>query len=127
MRYQRLFKLLVAFAGAVIAAMGGLTLAVAAFGGVSQGRAEAVLGGIGFLLVAAPAIAVPFSTRLARYLLVLALACFAAFAIKLAFWPQSGVTPAPAPAVQAAAMAFSMLLVLRVYLGRRSKRAGHRP
>lgn len=121
MRYQRLLKVLVGLVGAVLAALGTLMLGIVASGNVSQGQAGIAFSGIGFLLAAAPALAAMFSVRIAKGLLLLAFACFAALAVRLSFWPQSGVTPTPL--VQGAVIAFAVLLVVRVLLGRRRKSA----
>ena len=121
MRYQRLLKVLVGLVGAVLAALGALMLGIVASGNVSQGQAGMVVSGVGFLVAAAPAIAAPFSARIAKGLLLLALACFAALAVRLTFWSQSGITPAPL--VQGAVIAFAVLLVVRVFLGWRRKSA----
>lgn len=122
MQYRRLLKLLIALVGAVIAAIGMLFLAIATSGSVSQGQTGLVLTGAGFLLAAGPALAAPFSTRVSKGLLLFALVCFAVLAIRLSFWPQTGITPTPI--TQAAVMAFAILLVARVFLRRRGKGAG---
>jgi len=80
------------------------------------------LGGAGLLPAAAPAIAMPFSARAAKGLLLLALVCLATLALRLTFWPQNGVTPTPL--VQGAVIAFAVRLVIRVFLGWRRKNAG---
>ncbi|UNK58375.1 hypothetical protein MNQ95_04550 [Pseudoxanthomonas daejeonensis] len=122
MRYQRLLKVLSGLAGAALAAVGVLLLAILASGNVSQGQIGMALSGIGFLLAAAPALATPFSVRIAKGLLLLALACFAALSVWLSFWPQRGVTPTPL--VQGAVIAFVVLLIVRVLVGRRGKSVG---
>ncbi len=121
MRYRRLLNLLAICAGILSAAVGLFLLAIVASGNVAQGQMGTTLSGIGFLLVAAPALAMPFSAKAAKWLLFPVLAYFSILTIKLAFWPQSGVTPAPL--VQAAVVAFVILLVVRVLLSRRNKNA----
>lgn len=122
MRYQRLINLMAILVGGCVAALGVLLLAIAASDNVSQGQTGLALSGTALLLVAAPVLAVPFSVRAAKWLLLLALACLAGLAIMLTFRPLPGVTPSPL--VQGAAIAFAVLLVLRVFLGRRGKSAG---
>lgn len=119
MRYQRLLKVLVGLTGAVLAAVGAFSLGIVVSGNVGVGKAGMALSEIGSLLTAAPALAAPFSVRMARALLLLVLACFAALAVRLSFWPQGGI--APTPLVQGAAIAFAVLLVVQVLLGRRRK------
>lgn len=109
-------------AGGALAAAGVLLLAMAVLSDVGQGRMGLGLCGAAFVLAAAPVLAVPFSVPLARRLLFLVLACLAAVAIRCAFWPQAGVSPVRS--VQAAIIAFAVLLVLRTALGWRGKRAG---
>lgn len=122
MHYQRLINLLAILVGGCMAAIGVLLLAIAMSGSVNQAQSGLALSGTALLLVAATALAVPFSVRAAKCLLVLALACLAGLAIALTFWPQADVTPTPL--VQGAVIAFAVLLVLRVFLGRRGKSAG---
>lgn len=119
MRYKRLINLF-AIVGGGTALIGALLLAIAASGNVNEGQTGLAISGIGLLFAAAPAIAAPFSARSAKWLLLLALACFAVLAIRLTFWPQAGVTPTPP--VQGAVIAFAALLVLQVFVGRRGKR-----
>jgi len=121
MRHRRLLNFLSGLVGIVIAATGVLLLAIVVSGNVRQGQTGLALSGIGLLLAAAPAIVMPFSTRAAKWLLLLALACLAFLAIRLTFWPQNGITPTPL--VQGAVIAFAVLLIVRVFLGRRRKRA----
>lgn len=122
MRYRRLVNFVIILIGGTLAVVGVLLLAIAAFGDVRQGQSGLALGGMGFLLAAAPALAAPFAARLAKLLPFLAMACLAAFAVRLTFWPQAGVSPTPL--VKVAVVAFAVLLVLRVLLGQRSKNTG---
>src|SRR5690606_13814373 len=122
MRYRRLANFVVMLVGGTLAAVGVLLLAIAAFGKGRLGQTGLSLSGMGFLFPAAPALAAPFSARLAKLLLLVAAACLATFAIRLTFWPQTGVSPTPL--VKVAVVAFAVLLVLRVFLDRRGKSAG---
>lgn len=123
MRYRPLVNSLAILVGVSLVTMGALLLVMAVFADVRQGRVGLGVSGTAFLLVAAPLLTAPFSVRAAKYLLLLAMACFAALAIRLAFWPQAGVTPTPL--VQGAVIMFTALLVARVYLSRRDKRLGN--
>jgi hypothetical protein len=114
MPYQRLFPLLVAMLGAILGAMGLLTFAIVTSGHVLQGRAGLLVTGAGLLLVAAPAVAWPFSIRTARGLLLLALVCLAALSLWLSFWPRAEVMVSPL--TRPAVVAFVALLVVRVSL-----------
>lgn len=122
MRYRRLINFFAILVGGTLAVVGVLLLAIATFEDVRLGRTGLALGGMGFLLAAAPALAPPFSACLAKLLLLLAAACLAAFAVRLSFWPQAGVSPTPL--VKVAVVAFAVLLVLRLFLGWRGKSAG---
>ncbi|CAD0299394.1 hypothetical protein [Xanthomonas hortorum] len=119
MRYQKLLKLLAGLAGVMLAATGALLVALVAAGQVREGQTGALISGIGFLVVAAPALAMPFSLRAAKRLLMLTLCCLAALAIWLCFWPKEGVTPTLH--LRAAVLAFPLLLMFRLLLARRSK------
>ncbi len=66
MRYQKFLKLLAGLAGAMLAATGALVALVAA-GQVREGQTSALISGIGFLVTAAPALAMPFSFALPSY------------------------------------------------------------
>ncbi|MGV7176013.1 hypothetical protein [Xanthomonas axonopodis] len=119
MRYQKLLKLLAGLAGVMLAATGALLVALVAAGQVREGQRGALISGIGFLVMAAPALATPFSLRAAKRLLMLTLCCLAAVAIWLSFWPKEGVTPTLQ--LQVAVLAFPALLILRMLLARRRK------
>ncbi|WP_446644059.1 hypothetical protein ACSAMZ_01605 [Xanthomonas citri pv. bilvae] len=93
MHYQKLLKLLAGLAGVMLAATGALLVALVAVGQVREGQTGALISGIGFLVMAGPALAMPFSVRAAKRLLMLTLCCLAALAIWLCFWPKEGVTP----------------------------------
>ncbi|WP_115529611.1 hypothetical protein [Xanthomonas campestris] len=119
MRYQKLLKLLAGLAGVMLAATGALLVALVAAGQVREGQPGALISGIGFLVMAAPALATPFSLRAAKRLLMLTLCCLAALAIWLSFWPKAGVTPTLQ--LQVAVLAFPALLILRMLLARHRK------
>ncbi|MEA9920578.1 hypothetical protein [Xanthomonas campestris] len=119
MRYQKLLKLLAGLAGVMLAATGALLVALVAAGQVREGQTGALISGTGFLVMAAPALAMPFSLRVAKRLLMLTLCCLAALAIWLSFWPKGGVTPTLQ--LQVAVLAFPALLILRMLLPRRRK------
>ncbi|KAB7762471.1 hypothetical protein [Xanthomonas maliensis] len=119
MRYQKLLKLLAGLAGVMLAATGALLVALFAAGQVREGQTGALISGIGFLVMAAPALATPFSLRAAKRLLMLTLCCLAALAIWLCFWPKEGVTPTLQ--MRVAVLAFPALLILRMLLARRRK------
>ncbi|MDO7930602.1 hypothetical protein Q6A26_03285 [Xanthomonas euvesicatoria pv. eucalypti] len=117
MRYQKLLKLLAGLAGVMLAATGALLVALVAGGQVREGQTGALISGIGFLVMAAPALAMPFSLRVAKRLLTLC--CLAALAILLSFWPKEGVTPTLH--LRVAVLAFPALLILRMLLARHRK------
>ncbi|OOW63680.1 hypothetical protein Xlen_07370 [Xanthomonas campestris pv. leeana] len=119
MRYQKLLKLLAGLAGVMLAATGALLVALVAAGQVREGQTGALISGIGFLVMAAPALAMPFSLRVAKRLLMLTLCCLAALAIWLSFWPKEGVMPTLQ--LRIAVLAFPALLILRMLLARRRK------
>ncbi|MEA9589707.1 hypothetical protein VC279_20280 [Xanthomonas sp. WHRI 10064A] len=119
MRYQKLLKLLAGLAGVMLAAAGALLIALVLAGKVHEGEAGTLISGIGFLLMAAPVLAVPFSIRAAKRLLMLTLCCLAALAIWLSFWPKEGVTPTLH--LRVAVLAFPVLLMFRLLLARRRK------
>ncbi|WP_126961730.1 hypothetical protein [Xanthomonas arboricola] len=120
MRYQKLLKLLAGLAGVMLAATGALLVVLVAAGQVPEGQTGALISGIGFLVMAAPALATPFSLRAAKRLLMLTLCCLAALAIWLSFWPKEGVMPTLQ--LRVAVLAFPALLILRMLLahGRKS-------
>ncbi|MEA9579932.1 hypothetical protein VC218_13795 [Xanthomonas nasturtii] len=123
MRYQKLLKLLAGLAGVMLAATGALLIALVLAGKVREGETSTLISGIGFLLVAAPALATPFSIRAAKRLLMLTLCCLAALAIWLSFWPKEGVTPTLQ--LRVAVLAFPALLILRQLLVMRKKEFHH--
>lgn len=120
MRARALLTGAVALLGAFLAAMGGLMLAAAFAGNVAQGQTAWIAQAIGLLLFAAPALAWPFSSRLASILLFLALSALALLALWLVLWPQ-GVREVPA-LTRFAVIAFAVLLVVRMWIAARPKK-----
>ncbi|MCC5098863.1 MULTISPECIES: hypothetical protein [Xanthomonas] len=119
MRYQKLLKLLAGLAGVMLAATGALLVALFAAGQVREGQTGALISDIGFLLIAAPALAMPFSIRIAKRLRMLTLSGLAALVIWLSFWPKEGVTPTLQ--LRVAVILFSIILIFRVLSARRRK------
>ena len=113
MRYQKLLKLV------ILAATGALLVALVAAGQVLEGQTGALISGIGFIVMAAPALAMPFSLRVAKRLLMLTLCCLAALAVWLCFWPKEGVIPTLQ--LRVAVLAFPVLRILRMLLARHRK------
>lgn len=121
MRGRALLTGAVALLGAVLAAMAVLMLAAAVAGNVAQGQTGWVMQAIGLLLFSAPALAWPFSSRVARALLFLALSALALLSLWLVFWPQ-GVTQVPV-LTRIAVIAFVVLLGVRMWISARRTRA----
>ncbi|MBD1535320.1 hypothetical protein GUF57_15780 [Xanthomonas citri pv. citri] len=115
----KFLKLMAGLAGVMLAATGALLVALFAAGQVREGQTGALISGIGFLVMAAPALATPFSLRAAKRLLMLTLCCLAALAIWLCFWPKEGVTPTLH--LRIAVLAFPVLLTFRLFLARHRK------
>lgn len=125
MIYRRMLKWLVFLAGVVLAGAGAIVLVAAANGAVSQGLAPVVVMGTSMLVVAMPALVLPFSVRAAKILLAVALAGFAVVALWLAFWPRAGIVPSLQ--VRIAIVAFAALLVVRLLMSwRRWRGSGMR-
>lgn len=119
MQFRTVIKALSLLAGAGIFLLGVVWLVMAASGAVESGGDVAYVAGAGLLLVAAPLLAVPFSTRLAKSSAVLILAIFALGMLWLAFQPGD---PNDRPVVaQVGAIAFAVLLFSRVGLALRRK------
>ena len=120
-KLRTLTKVFTFFVGACIALLGVAWVFIAASGAVKTDPVAGYVAGAGFLLVAAPLLAFPFSTRVAKSLLVLAMFVLAFGMLWLAFQPNS---PASHPAlVQVAAIAFAVMLLARVVLVLRRKRS----
>jgi hypothetical protein len=113
MPWRWLLRLFVLLAGALFACFGLLLLGVAATGGVREGLAGIVVVGTGLLFVSAPAIALPFSKRMAVGLLLVVLGLFALGALGMAFLPIPGAQPTLV--FRIAVVALFPLLALRVF------------
>jgi hypothetical protein len=120
-KLRTLTKVFTFLVGACIALLGVVWIFITASGTVKTDPVAGYVAGAGFLLVAAPLLAFPFSTRVAKSLLVLAMFVLAFGMLWLAFQPNS---PASHPAlVQVAAIAFAVMLLARVVLVLRRKRS----
>lgn len=115
--HHRAIHIVVGIIGLALALTGAMLLAMAATGHVIEGYAGVMISGIAFLLAAAPAIAMPFSRRVAKWLLFAVLACFCGGLLWLAFSHRAGTTPSLS--VKLAVVALPLLLVVRLFLARR--------
>jgi hypothetical protein len=116
--FSKIFSFLL---GACFASVGVLWIFTAASGAIKSGPVAGYVAGAGFLLVAAPLLAFPFSTRVAKLLLVLLMLLLAFSMLWLAFQPNlSSNNPA---LVQGGAIAFAVILLARVGLALRRKRS----
>ncbi|PPT75034.1 hypothetical protein XaplCFBP3122_14995 [Xanthomonas arboricola pv. populi] len=88
MGYQKLLKLLAGLASVMLAATGALLVALVAAGQLREGQTGALISGIGFLVMAAPALATSFSSGIAKLLPILALSSLAVLTIWLSFCPK---------------------------------------
>lgn len=121
MKVRTLIKGFTFIAGACFAALGAFWLFLTASGVVTGDTLASYMAGAGFLLVSAPLLAFPFSTRVAKFLLVSALSVLALGILWAAFQPEP---PSNHPAfIQLAAIAFAVLLAARVGLALRRKRS----
>jgi hypothetical protein len=121
MKLRTLTKVFTFLVGACVALLGVAWVSIAASGGVKADPVAGYVAGAGFLLVATPLLTFPFSTRIAKSLLVLAMFVLAFGMLWLAFQPKSS---ASRPAlVQVAAIAFAVMLLARVVLVLRRKRS----
>ena len=121
MKLRTLTKVFTFLVGAFVALLGVVWVFVTASGAVKADPVAGYVASAGFLLIAAPLLAFPFSTRVAKSLLVLAMFVLAFGMLWLAFQPNS---PASHPVlVQVASIAFAVMLVTRVVLVLRRKRS----
>ena len=121
MKVDSLIKGFTFLAGTCFAALGAFWLFLAASSAITTGAFSGYMAGAGFLLVAAPLLAFPFSIRFAKLLLVFALCVLALGVLWSAFQPN---LPFSYPAlVQLAAIAFAVLLAARVGLALCRKRS----
>ena len=120
MKLRAFAKILSFLAGLCLAGLGVVWVFIAASGAVKANPFEGYFAGAGFLLVAAPLLAFPFSIRVAKALLAFVMVGLAVGMLWLAFQPD---LPTTHPSlVQAAAIAFAVLLFARVGLALRRKR-----
>lgn len=119
--HHRAIHVVVGIVGLALALTGAMLLAMAATGHVVQGHAGVLVSGSAFLLAAAPAIAMPFSRRGARWLLSVVLVCFCGGSLWLAFFPPAGATPSSS--VKLAVVALPLLLAARLVLAGRRRGA----
>lgn len=125
MHYRKLFNLVISWVMAYFVIIGTLVLVCVAMRvAVMAGASEAVMVLAG-LLAAAPAVALPFSTRVAKWLLLLAYSGLAAALMCVAFWPRAGVPPVPL--IKSVVVAFAVLLVVRVVLAWRNEGRARKP
>ncbi|MDX3935469.1 hypothetical protein [Stenotrophomonas sp.] len=120
MHNRKLFDLLVSWVLAYFVIIGALLLVCVAVTIALIIGASWTVTVAAALLAAAPAVALPFSARAAKWLLLLAYSGLAAVFVWLAFWPRPGA--ASAPLVKGVVVAFAALLVVRLCLAWRSDR-----
>lgn len=120
MHYRKLFSLLISWVVAYFVVIGALVLVcVAVTIALMIGAGWTVIVAAG-LLAAAPAVALPFSKRLAKWLLLLAYTGLAAAFMWLAFGPRAGETTVPL--IKGVVVAFVALLAVRLFLAWRNER-----
>ncbi|WMJ69425.1 hypothetical protein [Stenotrophomonas sp. 24(2023)] len=123
-RWRPVLNLVALAMGTCAAGVGLLLVALAISGHAVQGRTGVYMAAATALLLSTPLLAFPFSRGVAKKALLLVLAALAGFALWVSFWPQEGVIVLPR--VQAAAIAFAVLLAFRIYLGRGRGSTPHR-
>jgi len=117
MKLRTLIKIIALLIGVFLASAGATLAYIAASSGPKAGVTGSSLVASGFILVAAPFLTFPFSTRLAKLLLLITMFAFACGVLWLAFQPN---LPSSHPAtIQMAAIAFGVTLVARVGLALR--------
>jgi hypothetical protein len=107
-------------AGTCIALLGLVWVFIAASGAIHTSSAAGYVAGAGFLVVAAPLLAFPFSARVAKSLFVFVMVVLSLAMLWLAF--QSNLPTAHTKLVQLASIAFAVMLLARVGLALRRKR-----
>lgn len=119
---KRVLQWLAFAVGLGLIVFAGVFLAIISSGAVESGSNGMLTVAAAFALIAVPCFVTPFSLRWAKGLLVAVLALLALAAL----WAAFGSLPAiHAPAgFKIAAVAFAVLLALRVGLGWRRKRSG---
>lgn len=121
MKVYTLIKGFTFLAGVCFAALGTFWIFLAASGAITTGASSGYVAGAGFLLVSAPLLALLFSARVAKHLLIFAL-CVAAPGILWSSFQPELASNHPA-LVQLTAIAFAVLLVARVGLALHRKRS----
>ena len=120
MNLRTLTKVLAFLAGTCIALLGVAWVFVAASGAIHTGLVAGYVAGAGFLLVAAPLLAFPFSTSIAKSLFVFVMVVLSLVMLWVAFQPN--LPTAHTKLVQLASIAFAVMLLARVGLALRRKR-----
>jgi hypothetical protein len=109
--------------GAALALLGGVFFYAYAVGDFVQGRSVAIFMGISLILASTPIFAFAFSTRAAKFLLVVLLFAFAAALLWMVFFNPAQAVARPW-IYQTAAISFAVLLVIRVGLALRRSHSG---
>jgi hypothetical protein len=121
MNLRTLLKVLSFLIGGCIALLGTGWVFITASGAIKTSPIAGYVAGSGFLLIATPLLMLPFSTRIAKSLLVLVMLVLALGMLWLAFQPD---LPTNHPTlVQVAAITFAITLLARVGLTLRRKRS----
>ena len=121
MQSRNLTKIVMALVGLGFALVGALNLWISSTGDFSQGREIVTIAGGIFLVIAAPFLAFPFSRKISKVLGAIVLLAFSAAMVWLAFRASN---PAAYPwSYQIGAIALALLLVARIPLVLRTKRA----
>jgi hypothetical protein len=118
--YKEAITFLAVIAGVVLAAVGALVLFIAVSGDFVQGQTGAYVAGASCIAIATPLLLLPVYPRLATTLTFLALALFALGVLWTAF--GSGISTTLT--FRASALAFGVLLLIRVGLFLRRRRSG---
>ena len=116
---SRALKIISLLVGLFLAFIGSSILFSVGSGDVRVGAEAATFMGVGFLSVAAPCVAYPFSARFASALLALVLLGFAVAMLWLAFGVDAGT--GQVRWFQIAAGAFVVILALRFWLAYRRR------
>ena len=119
MKLHSFAKILSFVVGASIALLGCLWIFIAASGALKTDPLAGYVPGAGFVLVAGPFLAFPFSVRVAKALLVFFMFVLAIGMLWFSFQP--GLTATYPLLVQAGAIAFAVTLFARVGLALRRK------
>lgn len=118
----RVATILPAFLGGLATlGAGSLLLLATQAGTFHQGRTAVLLCGVFFVVAALPMFALPFSRRVAKWLLALVLVLFASLMLVAVFHPSTWL--AGWKPYQAAAVALAVLIVVRLVLAWRQRAA----